>query len=63
MLACAQKGEDDLSLLEGNGFIGFCEYWMAFAKRVSLFLSIIVMAHSTRTARLEISVPLRGLES
>ena len=63
MLACAQKREDDLSFLEGKGFIGFCEYWMAFAKWVSLFLSIIVMTHSTRTSRLEISVPLRGLES
>ena len=60
MLACAQKRKDGLSFLEGKGFAGFCEYWMAFAKRVSLFLSIIVMRHSTRTARLEISAPLRG---
>ena len=63
MLACAQKREDGLLFLEGKGFIGFCEYWMAFAKRVSLFLSIIVMTHSTRRARLEISVPLKGLDS
>jgi separase len=63
MLVCAQKREDRLSFLEGKGFVGFCEYWMAFAKRVRLFLSIIVMTSSTRTVRLEISVPSRGLES
>ncbi|EDR03598.1 uncharacterized protein LACBIDRAFT_307095 [Laccaria bicolor S238N-H82] len=33
MLSCAQKREDGLSFLEGKGFVGFCEYWMAFAKR------------------------------
>lgn len=26
---------DHVMWLEGKGFIGFCEYWMAFAKRVS----------------------------
>ena len=63
MLVCAQKREDGLSFLGGKGFVAFCEYWMAFAKRVRLFLSIIVMTHSRRMARLETSVPLRGLES
>jgi len=63
MLACAQKREDSLSFLEGKGFVGFCEDWMAFAKRVRSISSSLWWTHSARTARLEISVPLRGLES
>ena len=48
MLVCAQKQEGGLLFVEGKGFAGFCEYWMAFAKWVSLFLPIIVMTHWNR---------------
>lgn len=36
LLVKAVEGRKDRGTwLEGKGFIGFCEYWMAFAKRVS----------------------------
>ena len=35
VLSTRRKEEERESWLSGSGFMGFCEYWMEFAKRVS----------------------------
>lgn len=35
LVKAVEEREDRAMWLEGKGFMGFCEYWMAFAKRVS----------------------------
>jgi separase len=37
-VAQSRKGEGCV-WMSGKGFVGFCEYWMGFAKRVSCFPS------------------------
>ena len=34
VLSTRTKGEERAAWLSGSGFMGFCEYWMEFAKRV-----------------------------
>ena len=42
-VAQSRKGEGCV-WMSGKGFVGFCEYWMGFAKRVSYFPSPLSLA-------------------
>jgi separase len=42
----AKNREDVVKFLKGRGFLGFCEYWMGFAKKVCILLSAINLTNN-----------------